>query len=106
MGSRSHIIYPTNYATKYLIDYSQVKKHAFSETKEEDPQAHLMFFDALWGTSKIKDLSRVFVLLELFKFSLKDKVEQWYNILQYHNITSWKMCAEKFMAKFPPAPKL
>ena len=108
MGSRSPIVYPTNFATEYSIGCDlirEVRKHAFSGTEEEDPQAHLMFFDALCGTFKIKDVSREFVLLKLFKFSLKDKAEEWYNRLQYCCITSWKMCAEKFMAKFFPCYK-
>ena len=99
------IIYPTNYATEYSIDcdlIQEVSKHAFARTIEEDPQAHLMFFDTLCGTFKIKDVSLEFVLLRLFKFSLKDDAEIWYNRLPYCSITSWKMCAERFMDKFLP----
>ena len=103
------IVYPTNYATEYSIDcdlIQEVKRHAFAGTKDEDPQAHLMFFYTLCGTFKINDVSQEFVLLRLFKFTLKDKAEEWYNRLQYDNITSWKMCAEKFMAKFFPGSKI
>ena len=60
LTSRSPIVYPTNYAKEYLIDYdliAEVRKHAFVVSKEEDPQAHLMFFDTLCGTFKLKDVS-------------------------------------------------
>ena len=65
-----------------------------------------MFFDALCGTFKIKDLPREFVLLKLFKFSLEVMEEEWYSRLQYCNITRWKMCAHKFIAKIFPCSKI
>ena len=58
--SRSPIVYPTNYAKEYSIDcdlIAEVGKHAFVGTEEEDPQAHLMFFDTLCGTFKLKYVS-------------------------------------------------
>mgnify|MGYP000923882770 CR=1 FL=1 len=71
LTSRSPIVYPTNYAKEYSIDCDlimEVKRHAFAGTQEEDPQAHLMFFDTLCGTFKLKDVSREFIL---FKKALK-----------------------------------
>lgn len=53
MGSRSHIVYPTNFATEYSTDCElihEVQKHAFTGDEEEEPQVHLMFSDALCGT--------------------------------------------------------
>ena len=58
--SRSPIVYPTNYAKEYPVDcdlIAEIRKHTFAGTKEEDPQAHLMFFDTLCGTFKMKDAS-------------------------------------------------
>ena len=68
--SRSPIVYPTNYAKEYSIDcdlIAEVRKHAFAGIEEKDPQAHLTFFDSLCGTFKLKDVSREFVLLRLFR---------------------------------------
>ena len=82
MGSRSPIPYPSNYATKYSSDYDlimEVKRHAIAGTEEEDPQAHLMFFGTLCGTSKTKDVCRELVLLSIFRFSLKDDAETCFN---------------------------
>ena len=55
--SRSPIVYPTNYAKEYSIDcdlIAKVIKHAFAGPEKEDPQEHLMFFDTLCGTFKMK----------------------------------------------------
>jgi hypothetical protein len=79
MGARSPIIYPTNYAPEYSIDtelISIVESHSLSGREDEDPQTHLMTFDALCGTFKIKDVSREFVFLKLFRWPLKDKAEE------------------------------
>ena len=48
---------------------------AVAGTEEENPQAHLMFFDTLCGTFKMKDVSPEFVLLRLLKFALNDDAQ-------------------------------
>jgi hypothetical protein len=72
LGSRSPVVYPTNYPTEYSIDCSliqEIKKHAFAGSEEEDHQAHLMFFDTLCGTFKIKDVSGICFIETLQVFS-------------------------------------
>ena len=89
--SRSPIVYPTNYAQEYSIDCDlivEVRKHTFAGIEEQEPQAHLLTFDTLCGTFKLKYVSREFVLLRLFRFSLKDDVEKCYNRLPQNSITS------------------
>ena len=51
------------------------------EMKRRTLKQHMMF-DALCGTFKIKDVPREFILLKLFKFSLKHKAEN--GIIDYH----------------------
>jgi hypothetical protein len=54
LTSRYPIVYPTNYAKEYSIDCDLIA---------EVRKPHLMFFDTLYGTFKLKDVSRGFVLL-------------------------------------------
>ena len=57
--SRSPIVYPPNFAKEYSIVCDLIaegRKYAFTGT-EDDPQAHLMFFETFYGTFKLKDVS-------------------------------------------------
>ena len=84
--SRSPIVYPTNYAQEYSIDcdlITEVRNHAFAGTEEEDPQAHLMMFDTLCGTFKLKDVSREFVLLRLATCRLRWYFPEEERMMQY-----------------------
>ena len=62
----SLIVYPTNFVSEYSTDGELIDEVAFSGDGEQDPQAHLMFFDALWGTFKIKDVPKESIMLKLF----------------------------------------
>ena len=54
-----------------------MQEEAFGGHVDEDPTTHLVMFENLCGTFKQKGLPKEFVLLKLFRWSLKDKAYQW-----------------------------
>lgn len=81
---------PTNYAVEFAIGtnfINKVQDKAYLGNDNEDLYAHLLTYDALCGTFKLKDMSREFVLLNFFWWSLNDKAKCFEGLL-HHCITS------------------
>lgn len=97
---KTPIILCTNYAKEIAIDTDiilKVQDKAFLLHVNEDPYTYLMTFDALCGSIKLKDMSREFVLLNFFRWSLKDMANEWFDRLSHNCITSWKSCIERLI---------
>jgi hypothetical protein len=73
---KTPIVIPEVYANEYCIGMGliyQVQHHAFAGEEGEDSRLHLSIFDSLCRTFKQKGLPLDFVLLKLFRCSLKRK---------------------------------
>jgi hypothetical protein len=73
---KTPIVIPKIYVDEYNIDTKLihiVQEKAFAGHKDEDPVNHLVTFDNLCSTFKREGVSKEFVLLKLFRWSLKDK---------------------------------
>ena len=83
-----------------------MQDHAFAGEEGEDPNLHLLIFDSLCRTFKQKELSLDFVLLKLFRWSLKGKALAWLQSLPHRYITNWEKCVTFFLQKFTSYRKM
>ena len=100
---KTPIVTPEIYVDEYNIDTKLihiVQEIFFAGREDEDPVNHLTIFDNLCSTFQQKGVSKEFVLLKLFRWSLKDKAFEWLQSLSHRCINNWDKCVTLFMQKF------
>jgi len=66
----------------------------------EDPNLHLSIFLEMCDTLKLNGVSIEAIRLQLFPFSLKDKVKVWLHLLPPGSITTYDELTRAFFIKF------
>ena len=110
--SRNYIINPIiNLDSRYpaynidptIIMYAM--QHTFSGVEGQDPGLHLSEFDSYCDVCKPKGLTKEFVLLKIFNFSLAGRAKEWFKTLPHKSIMDWEELVKIFMFKFSPNSK-
>ena len=65
-------------------------QNTFSGDEDQDPGLHLSELDSYCDACKPKGLTKEFVLLKIFKFSLAGKAIEWFKILPHKSIMDWE----------------
>ena len=82
-----------------------MKQNSFSGEEHENPSHHLTFVKEVGAITGPKNVPEEFLLLKLFRWSLKDKAFRWLQSLPRNTIASWKDCIREFLARFNPFHK-
>jgi hypothetical protein len=93
--AKNSIIYPDVRGIEYEIDPEiliMMQDNAFSGEEHEDPGIHLTRVNDICEVVGPKNLPKDFLLLKLFRWSLKDKAFQWLQALTRNTFASWKDC--------------
>jgi hypothetical protein len=88
---RKPILFPEVNVEEYEINTELIymlQENAFQGEEDENPLDHIKEVHGICETFGPKGLSREFVLLKLFRWSLKGKAFAWLQSLPHHCITS------------------
>ncbi|XP_070002544.1 uncharacterized protein [Nicotiana sylvestris] len=77
----------------------------FMGLPHEDPQQHILNFLEISDTYITNGVTRDYVRLTIFPFSLLGEAKRWLKAEPTNTITSWNDLARKFLAKFFPSGK-
>jgi hypothetical protein len=77
-----------------------MQENTFSGEDHEDPSVRLTRVNYICEVVGPKNFSKYFVLLKLFRWSLKDKAFKWLQALTRNTIASRKDCITEFMNRF------
>jgi hypothetical protein len=97
------IVYPDVKGIEYEIDPKllvMIQNNAFSREEHEDPSVHLNRVNDTCEVVGLRNSPKYFLLLKLFRWSLKDKAFQWLQALPRNTIASWKDCIKEFMNRY------
>ena len=75
-------------------------QNTFSGDEGQDPGLHLSELDNYCDICKPKGLTKEFVLLKIFIFSLAGKAKEWFKTLPHKSIMDWEELVRVFMLKF------
>lgn len=106
---REPILYPDLEGMEYYLSpklIHMMKDIAFARTEDEDPNHHLTKVYDICDTFGPAGIPKEFVLLKLFRWSLKDKAFTWLQSLPNNSITSWMGCTKEFIQKFTSFDKM
>ena len=106
---RKPILFPQVNVDEYQINIELIyilQEKDFKGGEDENPLLHIRQVDHICETFGPKGPSREYVLLKLFRWSLKGKAFAWLQSLPHHCITSWAECVLKFTQKFTSFNKL
>ena len=77
-------------------------QHTVLGDEGQDPGLHLSEVDNYCDVCKPKGLTKEFVLLKIFKFSLAGRAKEWFKTLPHKSIMDWEELVRIFMLKFSP----
>ena len=77
-----------------------VQQNQYGGLAHKDPYVHLATFLAICDTVKMNRVMDDVIWMRLSLFSLRDKVQGWFQSLQLGSIGSWEELAQKFLTKF------
>ncbi|KAL2922135.1 Chromosome segregation in meiosis protein 3 [Bienertia sinuspersici] len=82
-----------------------IEGHQFSGASHENPQNHLKQFLQYCNTVKANGVSKEYIRMSLFKFSLTGKALDWLERLPPNSLTTWDEVNAAFLSKFIPLEK-
>ncbi|CAH9094220.1 unnamed protein product [Cuscuta europaea] len=83
---------------------NMMSNHQFGVSKQDDPRAHMLWFNRACQTSCFNGVTPNAVKLTLFPFSLRDRASLWLDSFPTGHFTTWAALHQAFMQEyFPPS---
>ncbi|GJX09223.1 reverse transcriptase domain-containing protein [Tanacetum coccineum] len=95
----------TTLSLRHGVALRLVQNKQFFRHNEEDPHAHIRYFNKITSTMKLPNVSSTSVKLMLFPFSLEGAARIWLEKEPPRSILTWDDLLSKFINKFFPPSK-
>ena len=98
---RHSAIIANNFELKPAL-ITMAQQHQFTGHPSEDRNEHKRRFMRMTNTVKLNGLRLEVIRLQLFPFSLRDVVENWFELMPVGSMTNWEELVEAYKDRFFP----